>query len=414
MKNIIVFLFFFGLAGDLFSQKEINDYLKTAAENNVSLKMAFSDYRAALEMLPQAKALPDPNIMFQYFTTPEWQEMGIKRFNLSASQVFPWFGQLKAKEQVAGEMAKAKYESFVDEKNKLFKEVKDIYFKLYVQQKSVQITTENLKLLQSMRELARISFESGKGSFVNVLRSDMQIAEMENKLEYIKDSKWPLQTEFEKSLNTKITTAFVFPDTLWKDTLTDIKTTMIDSITAHNPVLKKMDYEIASWEKQVEASKKMGYPSFSLGFTYTNMAKRPETMGRINDNGKDMFMFPEIGIMLPIYRKKYNAMLNEAKYRGESATYEKLNMTNELNSELEMAFRDYLDAQRRMILYTRLFKLAKNTRELLLSTFTTSGTEFEEVLRMQEQELMYALELEDARAMLNSSVAMINYLTGKQ
>ncbi len=414
MKNIIVFLFFFGLAGDLFSQKEINDYLKTAAENNVSLKMAFSDYRAALEMLPQAKALPDPNIMFQYFTTPEWQEMGIKRFNLSASQVFPWFGQLKAKEQVAGEMAKAKYESFVDEKNKLFKEVKDIYFKLYVQQKSVQITTENLKLLQSMRELARISFESGKGSFVNVLRSDMQIAEMENKLEYIKDSKWPLQTEFEKSLNTKITTAFVFPDTLWKDTLTDIKTTMIDSITAHNPVLKKMDYEIASWEKQVEASKKMGYPSFSLGFTYTNMAKRPETMGRINDNGKDMFMFPEIGIMLPIYRKKYNAMLNEAKYRGESATYEKLNMTNELNSELEMAFRDYLDAQRRIILYTRLFKLAKNTRELLLSTFTTSGTEFEEVLRMQEQELMYALELEDARAMLNSSVAMINYLTGKQ
>ena len=414
MKNIIVFLFFFGLAGDLFSQKEINDYLKTAAENNVSLKMAFSDYRAALEMLPQAKALPDPNIMFQYFTTPEWQEMGIKRFNLSASQVFPWFGQLKAKEQVAGEMAKAKYESFVDEKNKLFKEVKDIYFKLYVQQKSVQITTENLKLLQSMRELARISFESGKGSFVNVLRSDMQIAEMENKLEYIKDSKWPLQTEFEKSLNTKITTAFVFPDTLWKDTLTDIKTTMIDSITAHNPVLKKMDYEIASWEKQVEASKKMGYPSFSLGFTYTNMAKRPETMGRINDNGKDMFMFPEIGIMLPIYRKKYNAMLNEAKYRGESATYEKLNMTNELNSELEMAFRDYLDAQRRIILYTRLFKLAKNTRELLLSTFTTSGTEFEEVLRMQEQELMFALELEDARAMLNSSVAMINYLTGKQ
>ena len=149
-----------------------------------------------------------------------------------------------------------------------------------------------------MRELARISFESGKGSFVNVLRSDMQIAEMENKLEYIKDSKWPLQTEFEKSLNTKITTAFVFPDTLWKDTLTDIKTTMIDSITAHNPVLKKMDYEIASWEKQVEASKKMGYPSFSLGFTYTNMAKRPETMGRINDNGKDMFMFPEIGIMI--------------------------------------------------------------------------------------------------------------------
>ncbi|OFY83843.1 MAG: hypothetical protein A3F72_07525 [Bacteroidetes bacterium RIFCSPLOWO2_12_FULL_35_15] len=414
MKNLIIFLFLFGSVGNTFSQKELNDYLKTAAENNASLKMAFSEYRAALEMLPQAKALPDPNLMFQYFTTPVYQEMGIQRFSLSASQAFPWFGQLKAKEQVAAEMAKAKYQAFIDERNKLFKEVKEIYFKLYVQNKSVEITTENLKLLQSMRELVRIGFESGKGSFVNVLRTDMEIAEMGNKLEYFKDSKWPLQAEFEKSLNTKISAALIFPDTLWKDTLASVKSILIDSIAIHNPSLKKMDYDIASWEKQIEASKKMGYPSFSLGITYTNMSKRPEPNGRIHENGKDMYMFPEIGLMLPIYRKKYNAMLNEAKFRSESASYEKLNMTSELNSELEMAYRDYLDAQRRMILYDRLYKLAKNTRELLLSTFSTSGTEFEEVLRMQEQELMYALELEDARAMLNSSVAEINYLTGKQ
>lgn len=263
MKNLIVFLFIFGSSGNLFSQKELNDYLKTAAENNASLKVAFSEYKASLEMLPQARALPDPNVMFQYFLNPEYQEMGIKRFNLSASQVFPWFGQLKAQEKVAAEMAKVKYELFINERNKLFKDVKEIYFKLYVQHKSVEITTENIKILQSMRELARISFEAGKGSFVNVLRSDMEIAEMENKLEYLKDSKWPLQAEFEKSLNTKISAAFIFPDTLWNDHLTDSKSILIDSIAAHSPTLKGMDYEIASWEKQIEASKKMGYPSFS-------------------------------------------------------------------------------------------------------------------------------------------------------
>ena len=189
MKNLIIFFLLLGSSGNLFSQKELNDYLKTAAENNASLKMAFSEYRAALEMLPQAKALPDPNLMFQYFTTPVYQEMGIQRFSLSASQAFPWFGQLKSKEQAAAEMAKAKYESFIDERNKLFKEVKEIYFKLYVQHKAVQITTENITILGSMRELAKIGFESGKGSFVNVLRSDMEIAEMENKLEYLKDGK---------------------------------------------------------------------------------------------------------------------------------------------------------------------------------------------------------------------------------
>ena len=263
-----------------------------------------------------------------------------------------------------------------------------------------------------MRELARTVFEGGKGSFVNVLRADMQIAEMENKLAYLKESEWPLNTEFAKFLNTKNLSSLTFPDTLWKDVLPDSKTLMLDSIAAHNPELKKMDFEIASWEKQMQVAKKMGYPSFSLGVQYMNMSKRPGT--DFSGNGDDMFMFPEIGVMIPLYRKKYTALVNEAKYKSESAEFTKANMVNELGSELEMGYRDYLDAQRRMLLYTRLHALAKNARELLLSNFSTAGADFEEVLRMQEQELMYALELEDARAMLNTSVANINYLTGKE
>ena len=90
MKQLIIY-FLLIINSSLFAQKELNPYLKTAAENNPSLKAAFSDYNAALEMLPQVKALPDPNVMFQYFTTPLMLEMGNQRFNLSASQLFPWF-----------------------------------------------------------------------------------------------------------------------------------------------------------------------------------------------------------------------------------------------------------------------------------------------------------------------------------
>ncbi|MEK6615085.1 MAG: TolC family protein [Bacteroidota bacterium] len=411
MKTLIIFLSLLFFNSSLFAQKELDAYLKTASKNNAALKSAFSEYRAALEMLPQARALPDMNVMFQHFTTPLLLEMGEQRFNFSVSQMFPWFGQLKAQEQAAAEMAKAKYESFINNRNKLFYEVKSTYSKLYVQHKSVQITEENLRLLRSFRELARISFEAGKGSFVNVLRAEMEIAEMENELVYLQDSELPLRTEFEKLLNTKTSGSLTFPDTLWKDSLKDNKTILLDSIAANNPSLKKMDYEISSWEKQIEVAKKMNYPSFTFGATYMNMSKRT---GDFYDNGKDMWMFPEIGMMIPLNKKKYDAMVNEAKFKSESATYQKINMANELTSEMEMGYRDYLNAQRRVILYTRLYKLAKNARELLLSTFSAAGTDFEEVLRMQQEELGYALMLEDARAMLNTSVAYINYLTGKK
>lgn len=411
MKQLIIFLFLTIINLPLFAQQELETYLKTASENNAALKSAFSEYRAALEMLPQAKALPDPQVMFQYFTTPMLFEMGKQRFNISASQMFPWFGQLKAQEQAAAEIAKAKHELFISERNKLFYEVKSTYFKFYVHHKTIHRIEENIRLLNSMRELARIKFESGKGSFVNVLRADMEIAEMENELAYHKDLELPLTAEFEKLLNTKNYPSLSFPDTLWQDSLTDIKSSVLDSIAKNNPELKKIGYEISYWEKQMEASKKMGYPSFSLGASYWNFSKRE---GNFSGNGKDMYMFPEVGITIPIYRKKYNAMVNEVKYKGESAAYEKINKTNELTSEMEMIYRDYMNAQREIALYTRLFNLAKDARELLLSAFSTSGTDFEEVLRMQEQELKYAIKLEDARAMLNTTVAYINYLTGKQ
>ena len=157
MKKLIIFLLTI-IYLPLFAQQELEVYLKTASENNAMLKAAFSEYMAALEMLPQAKALPDPNVMFQYFTTPLMLEMGRQQFTLSASQMFPWFGQLKAQEQVAAEMAKVKYEAFINERNQLFSEVKEVYFKLYVQHKYVQITEETLLLLSSFRELARIGF----------------------------------------------------------------------------------------------------------------------------------------------------------------------------------------------------------------------------------------------------------------
>lgn len=411
IKNLTLLLIIFICGNPLANaQNELLPYLKTASDNNAGLKASFSEYRAALEMLPREKALPDPNIMFQYFTTPLMLEMGEQRFNISASQVFPWFGQLKAQEQAAAEMAKVKYESFISERNKLFFQVKNVYYKWYVQNKEVEITEDNLKLLQSMRELAKIGFEAGKGSLVDVLRADMEIAEMENDLIFLKENEIPLRAEFEKLLNQKINAEIIFPDTLWKDTIEVSKSMLLDSVM-NNPKLKEMDYEISSWEKRMQAAKKMGYPAFSAGVTYMNMSPRKDIDSP--GNGKDMYMFPEIGIMLPVNRKKYNSMVNEARYKSEAASFEKTEMKNELAAELEMTYRDYLNAQRKIELYSRLNALAGQARDLILSEFSTGGVGFEEVLRMQEQALVYALETEDARAMMNSSAAYINYLVGK-
>ena len=122
------------------AQDELNRYLETAAKNNPGLKAKFNEYMAALEVAPQVKALPDPQIAFAYFFQPVETRVGPQEFKLSASQMFPWFGTLKAKESAAIQMAKAKYEVFNEAKSVLFNELRSSYYNLYFNSKAIIIT----------------------------------------------------------------------------------------------------------------------------------------------------------------------------------------------------------------------------------------------------------------------------------
>ncbi|MCK4992346.1 MAG: transporter, partial [Bacteroidales bacterium] len=104
------------------AQEQLEHYLVIAAENNPGLRAKFSEYMAALEVAPQVKALPDPQVAFAYFISPVETRVGPQQFKFSASQMFPWFGTLQAKEDVANQSAKAKYEVFLESKSRLFNE----------------------------------------------------------------------------------------------------------------------------------------------------------------------------------------------------------------------------------------------------------------------------------------------------
>ncbi|MCK5461759.1 MAG: TolC family protein, partial [Bacteroidales bacterium] len=118
------------------AQDMLDSYLIIAAENNPGLKSRFNEYLAALEVAPQVKALPDPQLAFGYFIQPVETRVGPQEFRISASQMFPWFGTLKSKEDVAIQTAKAKYEAFEETKSKLFNEVRGTYYNIYFNRKA--------------------------------------------------------------------------------------------------------------------------------------------------------------------------------------------------------------------------------------------------------------------------------------
>ena len=91
-------------------QLSLDSYLELAAANNPGIKAAFNQYLAALEKVPQAGALPDPQASFGFFVKPMAIVEGSQLGNIQVMQMFPWFGTLKLGKDEASQMAEARFE----------------------------------------------------------------------------------------------------------------------------------------------------------------------------------------------------------------------------------------------------------------------------------------------------------------
>ena len=155
----LIHILLIGVSGILNAQT-LDDYLKEAAENNPNLKASYTEFEMAVQRVAQVNALPDPTLSFGVFVSPIETRIGPQRARISLSQMFPWFGTLKAKEDVASLLAEAKYQEFLNTKNELYLNVKKAFYPIVELREMIRLQEENITLLISTKELALSSFSS--------------------------------------------------------------------------------------------------------------------------------------------------------------------------------------------------------------------------------------------------------------
>ncbi len=411
MKRLSIYAFvitqLLGLvAGRAAAQEPLDRYLMVAAENNPGLKSRFNEYMAALEVAPRVSALPDPQVAFGYFISPVETRVGPQRARISATQMFPWFGTLTSRENEALQAAKARYEAFEEAKSRLFHEVRSNYFDLYFNAKATQIVEENISILRTFQKLALVKVEAGMASVVDQYRIEMETGDLENHLALLKDRQGFLEVSFMNLLNSDRET-LLLPDTLWDDGPDLTKQALLDSILIRNHQLLGIDLQQEALKFREEAARNEGKPRFSIGLDYINVGT-----GDNNFTGRDAFMFPRIGITIPLYRDKYRAMVSEVVYLQAASENDRMEKSNMLETLFEESWNELLDASRRVDLYSGQQELARRSIHLLEVEYSTAGENFEEVLRMERKLLYYSLELEKARADKQAAISFMDYLRG--
>jgi cobalt-zinc-cadmium efflux system outer membrane protein len=397
----------------IYAQAPLDGYLVEAANNNPGLKSRFSEYMATLEKIPQAGALPDPQITFGYFIQPVETRLGPQIARISASQMFPWFGTLGAKEDAVTEMAKSKYEMFEEAKSRLFYDVRSTYYNLYFSQKAINITIGNIDILNTFRKLALIKVEAGLASSTDVLRVEIEIADLENQLALLRDNYFVMQAGFNNLLNVEQQRFISLPDSLYNSAIGLSYEAIRDSIINGNHQVLQLEFMEALYEKQEAVAKKASKPNLMLGIDYIVIGNNAGAMTDPSGSDKDAIVFPMVGISIPLYRQKYTSMVKEAVLMQESTQYNKIDKINVLETTFEKSHRDYRDADRRISLYMKQLVRANKVLNILQTEYETSGKNFEEVLRMEQQLLKYQLELEKARTDKYAAIAFIDYMMGK-
>ena len=406
-KYIIITVITLGFS-ILANAQSLDEYFKIAAENNPGLQAKYKSFEAAMERVAQVSSLPDPNLSFGYFISPVETRVGPQRARFSLTQMFPWFGTLKAQEDVATLMAEAKYQEFLDARNKLLYQVAAAYYPLYELKRLVEIENENISILSSYKDIASVKFQNGKGAMVDVLRVDIMLKDAATNLSILEQKKKPLETRFNKLLNRQEDETIIVQDSLYVENLP--VTYRRDSLLTSNPLLDEFDLKIKASEAQELAATKQGMPKIGVGLDYVIVGQRTDMS--VPDNGQDVLM-PMVTMSLPIFRGKYKAAQKEAQLMQESYALQKEDAVNRLTSTYEMIWFEIQKQLDQIILYEDQIITSQQSLNLLFTAYGNSGKNFEEVLRMQQQILKYQKMKATALSDYNIAIAELDYITAK-
>lgn len=247
------------------------------------------------------------------------------------------------------------------------------------------------------------------GGMSDVLRIQMERAELEDNLKDLYSSRTTAEARFNALLNRASEAPVVVPDSLKQRIFQMDEQALIDQILTNNPMLTMVEAEANAYRAKAKMDRRMSYPMIGIGLQYSLINKVDNPMGMADMNGKDMVM-PMMKISLPIFRRKYNAQQRESRNYWKASELKRENIHNQLQVEYLNIRQQLEDANRKVDLYTRQYALSLSTWKLVIQEFAAGRQPLTDVIEVERQLLNYKLKKSEAVAAYNTSVAAIEKL----
>jgi outer membrane protein TolC len=365
----------------------LDDYLRRAFSHNSGLRAAFDRWQAALERIPQARALDDPTLSFEYFI-----EQMDSRYQVSLTQVFPAFGKRALRESRAAAEAEAAMHAFEAERVTLFDRVVKAFYAYDYLFRATRVTDENLRLLADLEQVVTIRYKAGLAPFSDLIKTQVEKDRLENERGTLRDERASRSAVLAALLNLPVHDVLPWPKAPPSGPAI-LEVGVLDELLADlNPDLKAAESMIAAERYRKKLARKRFLPDVMLGASWMVAPG----MGGSGDESDVSLM---AGITVPIWWGQYRAEIREAEAMIRAASNERDEMQNNLKAELGMAIFKFRDAERRIGLFaTSLVPKATQALEVAKQEFSTGKADFMTLIDAQRTHLEFRLMLERATA----------------
>lgn len=387
-----------------FSQS-LEDLQHLAAENNLELKAQFKRFEAQLEDITQAKSWQDPNLSFGYFISPIETRVGPQIARFSLTQKLPWFGTYKAKGDIAAFRAEAEFEKFQDQKLKLFLNVAQKYYDLLALRYITELETKQLDILENLKVIVESNYKNNKARLVDILRVDLEMDKQLSTIQVLKDQGQVFVTQLNQLMDRQLNTPVQILNP--KQILEQNESIEIDSMVRNHPRLEAIRKLKASNEAESELAKKEAMPQFGLGLDYAIIQDRNVQNA---EAGQDAIM-PMLSVSLPIFGKKNKSRKKAASLQGESIEFQLENEESRLETEIQVALYKQDELFSLLSLYDKQLLSLKDILQLSETALANASMGIEEVLRLQEERLLYEKQRAKTLADLQKTDETLIYLT---
>ena len=384
----------------------LEDVIREALEKNPEAQSAQHTISALQRRVPQVRALPDPMVSVGWagnlapFSVMRGDDSSYR--GVTVSEQFPYPGKLKLRGEIASKEADAAKSDFGAIRRRVSAEVRAAYFDYFYFDRAIQTTERNKELLEKLSKIAEARYRVGKATQADVLRSQMEISLLIEKLTVLEQQRETAQARLNafmvRSPESPLPPAAEVEPATIRCSLNELYALAADNDTTvllNKTMVERGHLAVALAQREYR-------PDIGVAYMYQQRSALPD-MNSVT-----------VSVNIPVfYKNKQRQGVTEASEELMSAEKMRDNRLNEVRFELKQQYLAAKASERLLTLYSKgVVPQSSLALESSMASYQVGSVDFLSVIANFSSLLEYEIDYYRQLADYQTALARIEVLTG--